>query len=548
MAAAGTSDPTSKPDALVRVAPDADFSASEITVQEGFVLSRVDGKSSVKTLCLLSGMGEDATRELLLSLWKKGLIVVGNRKAVVPGSALSSNQEPSSPPETPSQAESSDVIDAILKRHEEDPPFEAEIASEEVDIPVKARRRIRVLHKILDDVDLYQLLGLEPTSDLKEIRRAYFRRSKEFHPDRYFNRETGAYLDLLKEIFKRISGAYRILENDEHRARYLMRVAQAQQNMPILWPQKHNTPHGKESGPWKPKRGRGVEERKSSADMDQSTDGSTYTFVRRSRGTREKTTSSDKGSADQDDKKDQAPASETTTPEQSPEAGPRMITLDDPQPVMETEQEDPGQTPADETFNPEENSSRVTLDVGRDTARVNLGKLVQPRMAYERGLQLMEEGDMRGALASFRVAISFSPENAEYRKTYTEAVAHTRDNSAGAYFQRGQQEHAAGHLEVAYGLICKAASLDPRVQYLLKAAQIGHQMGDLLAAQVYAKRAVEKQPYSTDGHLMMAKILLASGRVEEAQQELELVLETAPGNAEARDLLEQLTGGKPKAR
>ena len=134
MAAAGPSDPTSKPDTLVRVAPDADFSNTEITVQEAFLLSRVDGKSSVKTLCLLSGMGEDTTRELLLSLWKKGLIVVGNRKAMPAETTKATITTPSK--DSAATAKSSDtqmdVIDSILLRHGGELPNEEEVAAEEV--------------------------------------------------------------------------------------------------------------------------------------------------------------------------------------------------------------------------------------------------------------------------------------------------------------------------------------------------------------------------------------------------------------------------------
>ena len=440
-----------------------------------------------------------------------------------------------------------DVIDSILLRHGGELPNEEEVAAEEVDIPLKARRRIRIIHQLLDEVDLYQLLGLSPTADLKEIRRAYFRRSKEFHPDRYFNRKTGDYHEMLKNIFKRVSGAYRILENNEHRQNYMLRVSQSTQQTPILW-QKRKQGETGDAKPWKPKpksRG-GIQERQSDADMAQSTDGSTYRFVRRQRTPREKTSSGDKGSGDNDEQKESSgdPGDhELHAAKESPLPGdnlePKAGKVDTGFPAAES---------ADQRFDPEEKSSSIMLNVSRDHSRLGVGKLVQPRLAYQRGLQLLEDGDMRAALASLRVAISFSPENAEYRKTYDEAVAHTRNNSADAYFERGQLEHAAGHLEVAYGLICKAASLEPHMQFLLKAAQVGHQMGDLLAAQAYAKRAVEKQPYSKDAHLMMARILLASGRVEEAQSELDTVLEMDSNNAEAKDLAEQLASNNSEAK
>ncbi len=635
MASTGQSDPTSKPDALVRVAPDADFSATEITVQEGFVLSRVDGKSTVKTLCLLSGMGEEPTRELLHSLWKKGLIVVGNRKAVVRGSALEAagagseknGSDEKFMPETTPQAK--DVVDIVLEHHRDAFPSDEELEQEDVNIPLLARLRMHAIHRLLKDVDLFQLLGIDPTEDLKEIRRAYFRRSKEFHPDRYFNRRSGPYKEKLKQIFTTVSNAYRMLENTDRRQGYLLRVSQVQNRLEDPWQEKKQG-KAKESGesrPWRvvKKPTQSFQERKSETDMDQVSNGSTYRFVRRARQTR---TREDSGGGDKAGDKDDHKASSSEAvipmppgraakpspkPKPTPQVTPRRpqqeaggsfdldapspikrsekvdapapsFDLDAPSPIFEIggQEKDPvadearkregpttaetGDWPTD--VSPTDTAERldeavkvnlteeegdgqirsILLDMSADSARTPTSRPMGPKMAYQRGLQQLKAGDMRSAVASLRTAISFAPDNHEYRKTYEAAVLRAREGSAEAYYQRGQLEQAAGHLEVAYGLFGKAAGLEPRVQFLLKAAQVAQQIGDLLAAQVYAKRAVEKQPYSKDARLMMAKILLADGRDEEARQELEAVLKTDPEHAEAQDLLEQITGTGPRTR
>lgn len=570
MATAGQSDPTSKQEALVRVAPDADFSATEISVQEGFVLSRVDGKSTVKTLCLLSGMGEESTRDILRSLWKKGLIVIGNRKAVIHGSALTeATKEPKD--ETPPPV---DVIDVVLERHREEFPTEDELDQEDVNIPLPARLRMHAIHKLLDDVDLYQLLGLDPTSDLKEIRRAYFRRSKEFHPDRYFNRRTGPYKEKLLLIFSRVSHAYRMLENVDRREGYMLRVSQIQTRLEDPWHGKvmeSPAPDPSEKTPWRvvKKKKQEVQERQAGAEMDQTTDGSTYRYVRRPRqGHKHDSTSGDKsGDKDEHHPGSVKPAApplpkpplssrelEAASPDSS-EHGFHLVgepppsggySLDDATPIPEKREPDPMQElDAQPLAQVHDESSggqikNILLDMSVDSGRTPVNRPVGPRLSYERGRRFLKAGDLRGALASLRTALSFEPNNVEYRKTYNGAVAQARDSSAEAYFQRGQLEQAAGHLEVAYGLFGKAASLEPRVQFLLKAAQVAQQIGDLLAAQVYAKRAVEKQPYSKDARLMMAKILLAAERDDEARQELETVLKAAPEHAEAKDLLEQI--------
>lgn len=57
---------------------------------------------------------------------------------------------------------------------------------------------------------LYDLLGVEPTASLADLRRAYRRAAKSAHPD------TGG----SKEEFSRLRSAYRVLSNPTSRARY----------------------------------------------------------------------------------------------------------------------------------------------------------------------------------------------------------------------------------------------------------------------------------------------------------------------------------------
>jgi len=58
------------------------------------------------------------------------------------------------------------------------------------------------------------------TADTREIKRAYFRLSKEFHPDRYFGRELGPYADRLSKIFQAVKAAFELLSDPGRRAAY----------------------------------------------------------------------------------------------------------------------------------------------------------------------------------------------------------------------------------------------------------------------------------------------------------------------------------------
>lgn len=89
-----------------------------------------------------------------------------------------------------------------------------------VDIPELFCAEIRALARGLPTMTYHELLGVERDSDSDDVRRAFFERSKSFHPDRYFNRQLGVYEPLLHEIYKRVVVAHEVLRDDKLRADY----------------------------------------------------------------------------------------------------------------------------------------------------------------------------------------------------------------------------------------------------------------------------------------------------------------------------------------
>ena len=62
--------------------------------------------------------------------------------------------------------------------------------------------------------DYYELLGVDRGASIEELKRAYRKLAREFHPDANPNDETA------EAKFKEISEAYAVLSDDEARARY----------------------------------------------------------------------------------------------------------------------------------------------------------------------------------------------------------------------------------------------------------------------------------------------------------------------------------------
>ncbi|MSP59376.1 MAG: hypothetical protein EXR72_03365 [Myxococcales bacterium] len=94
----------------------------------------------------------------------------------------------------------------------------AAMGAEDIDLPVEVRLRIDEMVVRSAQGNPFLLLDVSTGVDKKELRRAYFRLSKEFHPDRYFGRKLGSYQRLLQQVFASLSSAFELLSDDERRA------------------------------------------------------------------------------------------------------------------------------------------------------------------------------------------------------------------------------------------------------------------------------------------------------------------------------------------
>ncbi len=117
-----------------------------------------------------------------------------------------------------------------------------------VDLPQRLCDEIKTFARRLPELTYHEVLGIERDAEADEVRRAFFERSKTFHPDRYFTKQLGAYEPLLHEIYKRVVAAHEVLRDEKLRKDYEATL-RAEPSFRIGKPSKHLGLPGAESPP-----------------------------------------------------------------------------------------------------------------------------------------------------------------------------------------------------------------------------------------------------------------------------------------------------------
>ena len=80
------------------------------------------------------------------------------------------------------------------------------------------------LAAVLDQLDYFGVLKVTQDATPAEIKAAYYRESRAYHPDRFAAVESEELKALIGRIYRRINEAYTVLRDDRKRERYLADV------------------------------------------------------------------------------------------------------------------------------------------------------------------------------------------------------------------------------------------------------------------------------------------------------------------------------------
>lgn len=186
---------------IPKMRDDIDIMKAGLSVEEGFIASRIDGRTPLVDIARMVGKSPQETHRLLQRLAKAGVVRLGDELE---------KERPRRPkPESlESQASYGDYI------------FPPHLMMAEADLSEDERKRIIYFHEHLTHWTHYELLQTKRKDDPKVIKRAYFLRSKEWHPDRFRRPNLGPFKSMIDRIFQQVQTGYRVLSNSEQRKEY----------------------------------------------------------------------------------------------------------------------------------------------------------------------------------------------------------------------------------------------------------------------------------------------------------------------------------------
>lgn len=160
-----------------------------LTPQEAYLLSRVDGIQDLDALLKLGGASRAAAAKTLYALVSCGIV------------------------EWKSEASASTATEAPE-------PLNVEVSAQPAAPSPGYAEMVRNTYRRIDWLTHYELLGIDPGATLEQIRKAYFERSRAFHPDLRHRPDLADCQKELETVFARLRAAYETLSNARERAEY----------------------------------------------------------------------------------------------------------------------------------------------------------------------------------------------------------------------------------------------------------------------------------------------------------------------------------------
>jgi tetratricopeptide (TPR) repeat protein len=211
---------------------------------DGFLLSRIDGVMSAREIFQITPLPEEDTERSLFALLCTGTVEYVPKTATwrARAAAQAARQQPAPtpgpPPPAPSAppppaapaaasapappAPSSTPAPSPTRKTDPGRSPKEEVAREEAARKSLDDRRREILEAFegLQGRDHFELLGIERKATESEVKEAYFRLARRFHPDTPLDPALADLRPRRENVFLRLAAAYETLRNPQSRAQY----------------------------------------------------------------------------------------------------------------------------------------------------------------------------------------------------------------------------------------------------------------------------------------------------------------------------------------
>ncbi len=479
---------------------DVDLRAASLDSRAVFLLTRIDGSSTIADVCEMSGLPSAVAVEVLQQLLTSGLItiekappkratpqalpVAGDRPEVAPSRAAPSTS--AQPPSASTHPETTPAPSALGPRRDDvlflrkhgrlgHVPAEAWAALgeekfarfefdkrellEACDLSIDQRRDVLFHYHNADNLDHFELLGIEPTDDRKKLRLGYFAFSKRFHPDAYFRRDTGQFGARLSHVFKLGTEIHDRLQGDDKLREAYARVVLAR--------------NARASELLEAERVRQAAER-----VRQAAELATHQQV----------------SADANKAELQARLEATR------------------------------------------NARRSRTDANPMAARLDKGE-----QYYLDGMKLYQQEKFLQAASTLQLALTFDPKNETYRQAFARVNDKAKQLRAEQVWKRGEISESIGQEREALAYFKDALAFWQRADYLNRTAELMMKLNDdLTGAAEFARQATDLAPHKVDYLLTLGKVFERASLHKRAQGVYERALKLSPQNDTVKKALKAL--------
>lgn len=477
----------------IAIASGHDPTQLRLSAAEGFLLSRIDGRTPWRLLREIGGIPA-ADVDACLERWlDQGLVeVVGGAtrsagRATATGGTASAGSAPGS--RAASTARPVSTIDAASV-----PPgstttiaIDASLLDPTLDIDCDVQRRILEFECTLSR-PYHELLGVPPGAEPRVVKRAYFKLSKEFHPDRYFRKQIGPFAPRLERIFKKVLEAHEILSDPE-----LRQVANQSEVVAA-----ENAASAATAGP-------------EAIETERRTDATVGPPHAPGAG---------------DDAASSVPASSAADPSPTEAA-----TGGTPAPSG------PSAPPLDARA--QERRSKLERLKQRMPFKIDQAALAarraRAREIFQAAEASLEAGRLNEAEASIRIAITFDPARAEYKEALGVLRIRAAGDRAAKLLETPSDRMSDFELHEVLRLIEDVLPYRPHDPELnLRAAKVCLQLGRHDEAIEYVETLLETDPDRADLHSLRGRIELARGAAAAARHAFERALSIDREDLEAR--------------